>query len=191
VPTVQELARVTIVAGATGAVACELCTSESNLPTTSVVVRHARGGVVQFAACDWCVQAVRRLTAATGGYAIFGLAETGGPPPSALKAVPLPPVTRSLSPPILIMELTQEIQDAVTGTPYVVRVYGRERVDGTWEGWLEFVAVGASIVIRTDRETTQSNREDLAYWATGLGDAYLQGAFRRAHRVGTAASAGV
>jgi hypothetical protein len=40
--------------------------------------------------------------------------------------------------------------------------------------------------MRTDRETTQSNHEDLAYWATGLGDAYLQGAFSRARRVGVA-----
>jgi hypothetical protein len=122
---------------------------------------------------------------------MFGLAEAAGPPPSVLKAPPSHPVARPLSPPILILELTQEIQDAVTGTRFVVRVYGRERADGTWEGWLEFVAVGAASVMRTDRETTQSNRDELAYWATGLGDAYLQGAFSRAHRVGMALSSGV
>jgi hypothetical protein len=61
-------------------------------------------------------------------------------------------------------------------------VRGRARADGTWEGWIEFVAVGAAIVLRTDQETTQSNREGVAYWASGLGTAYLEGAFARARR---------
>src|SRR4029450_2468275 len=94
----------------------------------------------------------------------------------------LPGAPRSLRPaypPVLILELTQEVQDTA-GIPYVVRVYGSQGVDGTGEGWLEFVAVGAALVRRTPRETTQSNREDLAYWATGLEPAYLQGAFARA-----------
>jgi len=84
-------------------------------------------------------------------------------------------------PPVLIKELLPELQDA-RGINYVVRVLGRERIDGTWEGFVEFVAVGAAIIVRTGTETTQSNRQDLAYWASGLNTGYLQGAFARAQR---------
>jgi hypothetical protein len=80
---------------------------------------------------------------------------------------------------VLIRELTDELQDA-RGTTYIVRVSGRERNDATWEGFLEFVGVGAAVVRRTGTETTQSNREALAYWASGLNTGYLQGAFARA-----------
>ena len=65
---------------------------------------------------------------------------------------------------------------------YVARVYSRPRADGTWEGWIEFVAIGAAVVLRTDQETTQSNREDVAYWASGLEPTYIEGAFARARR---------
>jgi hypothetical protein len=68
------------------------------------------------------------------------------------------------------------------GTRYVVRVYGQPRTDGTWVGWLEFVAVGAARVLRTGTETTQPNRAALAYWASGLEPTYLEGAFARAGR---------
>jgi hypothetical protein len=122
---------------------------------------------------------MRRVSAVSGGRATFVLSEAAGPPPSVLRGAPR--ASRPLSPPVQIMELTQEMQDSV-GRNYVIRVLGRERIDGTWEGWLDFVAVGASIVLRTPIETTQSNREALAYWASGLEPAYLQGAFRRAER---------
>jgi hypothetical protein len=46
---------------------------------------------------------------------------------------------------------------------------------------LEFIAVGAAAARRTDQETSQPNRGALAYWATGLEAAYLEGAFARAH----------
>jgi hypothetical protein len=82
---------------------------------------------------------------------------------------------------VLIKEVPPELQDSA-GINYVVRVLGRERSDGTWEGFLEFAAVGAAIILRTGTETTQSNREDLAYWASGLNTGYLQGAFARAQR---------
>jgi hypothetical protein len=174
----DEPARVSLVA-AGAAATCELCTAETAIASTTARIQHPRGGSVQLAACDWCVQAIRRLSAATGGQAIFVLSEAAGPPPSAVLATPRGP--RPASPPVLILELTQQVQDAA-GLNYVVRVYGRERSDGTWEGWLEFVAVGAAQVLRTGRETTHSSREDLAYWATGLGAAYLEGAFARARR---------
>jgi hypothetical protein len=120
------------VAQGTGALSCELCTSETNTPNATVVVRHPRGGIVQFAACDWCVTALRRLTAATGGHAVFALAEGGIPAPASRPRVPSG--ARPVSPPVLVLEF-------------------------------------------------QSNREGVAYWATGLEPAYLESAVARAHRV--------
>jgi hypothetical protein len=174
----SEPARISLVAGS-NATACELCTAQSVVPVTTVIISHARGGVVELGACDWCIQAIRRLAAASGGQAAFAFSEAAGPPPSAVQTVP--PAPRPVMPPVLINELAQELQDSA-GINYVVRVLGRERIDGRWEGFLEFVAVGAAIVLRTGTETTQSNREDLAYWASGLNTAYLQGAFARAQR---------
>ena len=60
-----------------------------------------------------------------------------------------------------------------------VRVLGQERDDGTWVGWLEFENPLRG-TLRTERETTQSNRDGLVYWATGLEPIYLEGALSRA-----------
>jgi hypothetical protein len=49
------------------------------------------------------------------------------------------------------MEFVEQVTTA-DGTRYVVRVYGQPRTDGTWVGWLEFVAVGAAIVLRRHRD---------------------------------------
>jgi hypothetical protein len=65
------------------------------------------------------------------------------------------------------------------GTSWEVRVYGAERRNGTWIGWLEFSNVRAG-TRTTDRETTQSKLEDLRYWAHGLELVYLDGALSRA-----------
>jgi hypothetical protein len=62
---------------------------------------------------------------------------------------------------------------------YTAQACGREREDGTWEGWLEFVPSDDSLVLRTQRETTQASRADLEYWAGGLTPVYLQGALER------------
>jgi hypothetical protein len=70
---------------------------------------------------------------------------------------------------------------APDGTLYEVRVYGRGRHDGTWEGWLEFSNPVAG-TLRTERETTQSSAEQVLYWATGLEPTYLEGALARARR---------
>ncbi len=51
---------------------------------------------------------------------------------------------------------------------------------GMWQGWIEFVPVGGGDPIRSPRETTQPNRADTEYWATGLSEVYLEGALRRA-----------
>jgi hypothetical protein len=80
--------------------------------------------------------------------------------------------------------LVYEFVEAVRGpdqTLYVARVYGQPREDGTWEGWLEFSNPLTS-TLRTDRETTQSNLDQLTYWATGLQPTYLDGALTRALR---------
>jgi hypothetical protein len=62
---------------------------------------------------------------------------------------------------------------------YSVHVLGRERDDGYWEGWLEFVSSRGER-LTTDCETQQVDREDLGFWAAGLEPAYLEGAFTRA-----------
>jgi hypothetical protein len=61
----------------------------------------------------------------------------------------------------------------------LIRVYAEEMPGGTWQGWIEFrSAEGESLT--TERETTQSNREGVAYWATGLEPIFLEGALSRA-----------
>ena len=66
------------------------------------------------------------------------------------------------------------------GRTYIAQARGRERDDGTWEGWLEFVPDDGSEILSSERETTQPNYVDLEYWATGLTPVYLEGAFARA-----------
>jgi hypothetical protein len=61
----------------------------------------------------------------------------------------------------------------------VARVHAEPRRDGTWDGWIEF-ATPAGLRVVTDRETTQSSREAVAYWASGLEGVYLEGALQRA-----------
>jgi len=63
-----------------------------------------------------------------------------------------------------------------------VRVYAEPQADGRWVGWLQFVAAGTHLTIRTDRETTQAGAGAVAYWATGLQPVYLDGALARAER---------
>lgn len=69
------------------------------------------------------------------------------------------------------------------GSEYVVRVYGQERPDDSWEAWLEFAPVGEESTRRTDRETVQSTREAVSYWASGLESTYLETALRRSRPV--------
>ena len=78
----------------------------------------------------------------------------------------------------LIQTYAEALRDA-RGEEYTVHAYGEARADGNWEGWLEFHSA-AGEVRRTNRETTQPNREALAYWASGLEPVYLDGAFVRA-----------
>jgi hypothetical protein len=66
------------------------------------------------------------------------------------------------------------------GRAWTVEAWGEGREDGRWEGWLVFVPADGSPPLATARETTQSNRRALEYWATGLAPIYLEGAFTRA-----------
>jgi hypothetical protein len=63
---------------------------------------------------------------------------------------------------------------------YIARACGAEMPDGLWQGWIEFLPVANGPAVRSGRETTQPNREDALYWATGLTTVYLEGALERA-----------
>ena len=65
------------------------------------------------------------------------------------------------------------------GRRFEARACGRERENGQWEAWLEFVEAQTGEVLRTQRETTQPNLADTTYWATGLTPVYLEGALER------------
>jgi hypothetical protein len=65
------------------------------------------------------------------------------------------------------------------GRAFVPRACGAP-MDKIWQGWIEFTAMDDGEIVRTPRETTQPNRTDLAYWATGLSATYLEGAIARA-----------
>ena len=80
-----------------------------------------------------------------------------------------------------IHEFVSQIVDA-DGHVYTARAVGRQRKGRTvWEGWLEFAPIGGrGIVRRSQIETTQPNREALAYWASGIEPVYLEGALERA-----------
>ena len=80
-------------------------------------------------------------------------------------------------------EVLVEYADVVTaqdGRRFAVRACGGKGTNGLWQGWLEFIPVGAGEPVRSGRETTQSNRDDAIYWATGLTPVYLEGALSRA-----------
>ncbi|HYM26459.1 MAG TPA: hypothetical protein VEU08_24745 [Vicinamibacterales bacterium] len=65
-------------------------------------------------------------------------------------------------------------------TEYEARACGAPMGDGLWHGWIEFVPVDDGPPLRSPRETTQPNRTDAIYWASGLSRIYLEGALRRA-----------
>jgi hypothetical protein len=65
------------------------------------------------------------------------------------------------------------------GRVYIAQACGRQRDDRRWEGWLEFVPDDGSVVLRTERETTQRNLAELQHWAGTLTPVYLQGALDR------------
>lgn len=80
-------------------------------------------------------------------------------------------------------EVLVEFAEAITsedGKNYTARACGSEMPDGRWQGWIEFLPIGDGEPVRSSRETTQPNRRDTEYWATGLTYVYLEGALHRA-----------
>jgi hypothetical protein len=61
-------------------------------------------------------------------------------------------------------------------------VYAESQPGGTWQGFVQFVSVDGETDLLTDRETTQSTPDAVAYWATGLELTYFEGALARAFR---------
>lgn len=80
---------------------------------------------------------------------------------------------------LLEFENTVEDED---GASWVALVLGEAREDETWIGWIRFTPTAGGPPLETERETTQPNRDDLAYWAKGLTYFYLEGALARARR---------
>ncbi|MCU1381697.1 MAG: hypothetical protein JWL71_394 [Acidobacteria bacterium] len=74
----------------------------------------------------------------------------------------------------------QQPVSAPNGTEYEARACARPTAGGLWQAWIEFVPIAAGQRVRTARETTQPNRVDTVYWATGVSPVYLEGALRRA-----------
>jgi hypothetical protein len=79
----------------------------------------------------------------------------------------------------LVQQFTPVLK-TVTGERYIAQAYTTRQPGGLWEGWLVFFSLRTGEALATDRETTQSTREHVLYWATGLGPTYLQGALQRA-----------
>ena len=158
---------------------CDLCAAEAARLESRVTVRHARGGAAQFTACAACTRAMRRIAAAVGSdAAVTDVAATRGPTGDASvdEITHRPPAVQHAE---LLAELTERFTSG-GGVPYQVRIWGGPRAERTWAGWLEFASADGTDVRRTGQETTQPDREQVLYWATGLGPAYFEGAFARA-----------
>ncbi len=83
------------------------------------------------------------------------------------------------APPQIVCEHPHPIKK--NDSEYSIYVLGAERPDGTWAGWLEFVpSANKGRRLRTPQETSQPNRDAVAYWASGLEDLYFDGALARA-----------
>lgn len=81
----------------------------------------------------------------------------------------------------MILHRFDEPVRGIDGRLYTAQACARQREDdGLYEGFVEFVDSFGVVVFRTDRETTQPNHTDVAYWATGLSHVYLEGALSRA-----------
>jgi hypothetical protein len=84
---------------------------------------------------------------------------------------------------VIVAEVLVEFTEPVVakdGSTYVARACGSEMDNGMWQGWLEFLPIESGEAVRSSRETTQPNRQDTEYWATGLTAVYLEGALDRA-----------
>ena len=79
----------------------------------------------------------------------------------------------------VMMRLSDTVSDD-RGTFHAL-VMARERSDGSWEGWLEFVSTDTdSRRYATGIETRQHDRVTMERWASGLTAVYADGALARA-----------
>jgi len=86
----------------------------------------------------------------------------------------------------VMMQLSGTVSDE-RGTFHAL-VMARERNDGSWEGWIEFVPPDEeSCRYATPIETRQHDRVTMERWATGLTAVYADGALARARTLRTAA----
>ena len=79
----------------------------------------------------------------------------------------------------VLITFSEPIQSR-SGDVYIARACAGPADTGMWEGWIEFLPVGGGEPIESGRETTQPNRTDAEYWASGLATVYLEGALERA-----------
>lgn len=79
----------------------------------------------------------------------------------------------------VFVEFSDPVADS-DGITYLARACGSEIDNGHWHGWVEFMPGDGGEPVRSGRETTQPNRTDTLYWATGLTHVYLEGALQRA-----------
>jgi hypothetical protein len=77
----------------------------------------------------------------------------------------------------VLVDFTEPVRIA-DGKTYTARACGSEMSDGMWQGWIEFAPIDGE-PIRSGRETTQPNRQDTIYWATGLTPIFLEGCLAR------------
>jgi hypothetical protein len=80
---------------------------------------------------------------------------------------------------VVFVQFTEPVASG-DGRIWSARACGSEASGGLWQGWIEFIPADGDEPVRSGRETTQPNRTDLMYWATGLTPVYLEGALRRA-----------
>jgi hypothetical protein len=80
-----------------------------------------------------------------------------------------------------VAEVLVQFSDPVIsgGVAYLAKACGAPTADGRWQGWIEFTPLDGGPSLRSRRETTQPNRVDAVYWATGLTAVYLEGALQR------------
>ena len=82
----------------------------------------------------------------------------------------------------IVHERVIALQDSRGRRFDLARTLAEEQPDGTYHGSIEFRSAEGH-VLRTDRETTQSNRAAVEYWAEGLEEIFLEGALARAERL--------
>src|SRR5258706_302981 len=83
---------------------------------------------------------------------------------------------------MLVYQREIDLQDD-DGTPYDrAYVHAEPQPGGTWQGVIQFVSVDGESSVQTQRETSQSTADAVAYWASGLELAYYEGALARAFR---------